>query len=239
MACKLSVFREPRLIDSIEYMLTYKVRFLLAHLFFEALKDKVSAKLIRKTLKELQDDAKEKEPKHALLRRAYDDAMERINGQPVGYKKLANHVLSWIICAKRPLKTIEVQYAWAVKDSEDELDETAIPDAEDMLSVCCGLVVIDKESEIIRLVHYTVQEYFQDTLARWFPTAHLDIANTCISYLSFKDFSGGPVRTFEEARVRLKKPLFTYAVDYWGYHTSTCSSCNPQLLDLLTNSEWV
>jgi len=148
-------------------------------------------------------------------------------------------VLSWIICAKRPLQTIEVQYAWAVKDSEDELDETAIPDVEDMLSACCGLVVIDKESEIIRLVHYTVQEYFQDTLTRWFPTAHLDIASTCISYLLFKDFSGGPVRTFEEARVRLKKPLFTYAVDYWGYHTSTCSSCNPQLLDLLTNSEWV
>jgi hypothetical protein len=34
----------------------------------------------------------------------------------------------------------------------------AIPDAEDMLSVCCRLVVIDKESEIIRLAHYTVQE---------------------------------------------------------------------------------
>ena len=109
-------------------MLTYKFRFLLAHLFFESLKDKVSAKLIRETSKELQNDLQGKEPKLALLRRAYDNAMERINGQPAGYKELANHVLSWIICAKRPLKTKEVQYAWAVKDSEDELDETAIPD---------------------------------------------------------------------------------------------------------------
>jgi len=184
-------------------MLTYKVWFLLAHLFFESLKNKVSAKLIRKTLNELQDDSKGKEPKLALLRRAYDNAMERLDGQQAGHKELASHVLSWIICAKRPLKTIDVQYAWAVKDGEDELDETAIPDAEDMLSACYGLVVIDKKSEIIRFVHYTVQEYFQDTLTRWFPTAHIDIANACVLYLSFKGFSGGPVRTREEARERL------------------------------------
>jgi hypothetical protein len=38
----------------------------------------------------------------------------------------------------------------AVKDSEDdELDITAIPDVEDMLSACFGHVAIDKESEII------------------------------------------------------------------------------------------
>ena len=199
MACKLSVFDEQRVIDRIEHMFAYKFRFLLARLFFESLEHKVSAKRIRETLNKLRKCAQEKESKLALLRLAYDDVMERINGQPADYKELANHVLSWIICAKRPLKTIEVQYAWAVKDSVDELDETAIPEAGDMLSACCGLVVIDKESEIIRLVHYTLQEYLQDSLTRWLPTAHLDIANTCVLYLSFKDFSGGPVKTREEA----------------------------------------
>jgi hypothetical protein len=133
---------------------------------------------------------------------------------------------------------IEVQYAWAAKNSLNKLDETAIPDAEDILSACYGLVVIDKESEVIRLAHYTVQEYFQDALTRWFPNAHRDIANTCVSYLSFEDFSGGPVKTHEEGRERLEKPLFTYAVDYWGHHTSVGSFCTPQLLDLI-NPEWV
>jgi hypothetical protein len=57
-------------------MLTFKARFLLVHLFFEALKEKVSAKLIRKTLNKLAEDSKKKEPKLALLHRAYDDAME-------------------------------------------------------------------------------------------------------------------------------------------------------------------
>lgn len=73
-------------------------------------------------------------------------------------KELANHVLSWIICTKCPLKPIEVQYAWAVEDSKNGIDEAAIPSAEDMLSTCCWLVVIDKKSEIIRLVYHTVQE---------------------------------------------------------------------------------
>jgi FOG: Ankyrin repeat len=239
MACKLSVFDEQRVIDRIEHMFAYKFRFLLARLFFESLEHKVSAKRIRETLNKLRKCAQEKESKLALLRLAYDDVMERINGQPADYKELANHVLSWIICAKRPLKTIEVQYAWAVKDSEDGIDEAAIPEAENMVSVCCGLVVIDKESEIIRLVHYTLQEYFQHTLTRWFTDPHHDIANTCVSYLLFKDFSDGPVRTIKEARERLEKPLFSYSVDYWGHHASVCSACIPRLLNLLTNPGWV
>ncbi|EGS23959.1 uncharacterized protein CTHT_0006690 [Thermochaetoides thermophila DSM 1495] len=116
-------------------ILICKIRFLLAHLFFKSLKNKVSAKRIRETLNKLRENSQEREPKLALLHQAYNDAMDRINGQPDDHKELANHVLSWIICAKRPLKTMEVQYAWAVRESEDEIDETAIPDAEDMLSL--------------------------------------------------------------------------------------------------------
>jgi len=58
MACKSSLFHEPWVIDSTEHILTIKARFLLACLLFESLKDKVSAKLIRKTLNELQNDSK-------------------------------------------------------------------------------------------------------------------------------------------------------------------------------------
>ena len=190
------VFYKPWVIDSIEHMLTCKIRLLLAYFFFESLKNKVSAKRIRETLNKLRNSSQEKERKLALLHQAYNQAMERINGQPDDHKELANHVLSWIICAKRPLKTIEVQYAWAVRDSEDGIDEPAIPDAGDMLSACCGLIAIDKESEIIRPFHYTVQEYFQDTLTRWFPDAYLDIVNTCVSYLLFKNFPSVPMRTY-------------------------------------------
>jgi len=85
------------------------------------------------------------------------DQVTLYNGQPAGCKELADLALSRIICGKRSLKTTDVQYVWAVKASEDELDETAIFDAEDILSARCKLVIIDKESIVIRLFRYTIR----------------------------------------------------------------------------------
>jgi hypothetical protein len=89
--------------------------------------------------------------------------MERINGQKSGFKLLANKVLSWITCAKKPLTTTELQQAIAVGDGDSEVDEDNIPEVESMVSVCAGLVTIDEESNIIRLAHYTTQQYFEQT----------------------------------------------------------------------------
>ncbi len=81
--------------------------------------------------------------------------MERINGQEAGFRLLAKNVLLWIICAKRPLTTSELQHALAVEFGEAKLDINCFPEIKDMISVCARLVTVDKESGIIRLVHYT------------------------------------------------------------------------------------
>jgi hypothetical protein len=124
--------------------------------------------------------------------------MERIKGQKEGFQLLANNVLSWITCAKRPLTTIELQHALAVEIGEPELDEDNLPEIEDMVSVCVGLVTIDEESNIIRLVHYTTQDYFERTQSRWFPNAESDITTTCVTYLLFTAFQPGFCRTDKE-----------------------------------------
>ena len=72
--------------------------------------------------------------------RVYQDAMERINGQVIDFKELARQVLSWIICAKRPLTTLELRHALAVEVGETKLNEHNLPEIEDMVSVCAGLV---------------------------------------------------------------------------------------------------
>jgi len=77
-----------------------------------------------------------------------------------------------------------------------------------------GSLSSTKKAKSFDLFTIQCRNFFQDTLTRWFPTAHQDIANTCVSYLLYKDFSGGPVRTYQEARERLEKLLFSYAVDY-------------------------
>lgn len=87
--------------------------------------------------------------------------MERINGQKEGFQNLVIKVLAWIICIKKPLSTSELQHALAVKVGEAELDRGNLPQIEDIVSVCAGLVTIDEQSNIIRLVHYTTQDYFE------------------------------------------------------------------------------
>jgi hypothetical protein len=114
---------------------------------------------------------------------AYKEAMERIEGQVTDSQKLAKDVLSWITYAKRPLTTSELRHALAVEISESELDEENLPEIEDMVSVCACLVTVDKESDIVWLVHCTTQEYFERTQRERFPNAETNIA-TNLHYLS-------------------------------------------------------
>ena len=146
---------------------------------------------------------------------AYEEAMERIEGQIIDSRELAKQVLSWITCARRPLTSLELQYALAVEVGEPELDEENLPEIEDMVSVCAGLVTVD-EGDIIRLAHYTMQDYFERTQISWFPNAQTDIAMTCVTYLSFDVFAAGFCPTDEEFEARLRLyPLYDYAAQNW------------------------
>lgn len=46
---------------------------------------------------------------------------------------------------------------------QSELDEDNLPEIENTVSVCTGLVTIDEKSNVIYLVHYITQEYFERT----------------------------------------------------------------------------
>jgi hypothetical protein len=180
--------------------------------------------------KKTQGRSTEDEKLEALAN-AYNYAMERINGQKPGFRWLAKKVLSWITCAKRPLTTSEVQHALAVNVDDPELDEENVRTIEDMVSVCAGLVMVDEESSVIRLVHYTTQEYFKRTHATWFPNAEKDITIVCITYISFNVFEAGFCRTDEEFETRLRlNPLYDYAARNWGHHACMSSSPVDQLM---------
>ena len=78
---------------------------------------------------------------------------------------------------------------------------------------------MDEESGVIRLVHYTTQEYFQRTQSRWFPAAEKDITISCTTYLSFNIFAAGSCLTDDAFEERLQSsPLYKYAACNWGHH---------------------
>src|SRR5271154_2141224 len=94
-------------------------------------------KLVRNALKDFQKQklGSGEDKKIQVLAYAYEQTMERINGQKPGLKELAKQVLSWITCAKRPLTTLELQHALGVEVGESELDEENLPELKNMVSV--------------------------------------------------------------------------------------------------------
>lgn len=162
----------------------------------------------------------------------YERAIQRIDSQEEGFRLMARQVLAWITHMKRPLTTAEIQYAVATRTGMTDIDEDFLPEIEDLVSICAGLVTTDEEKGIIRWIHYTTQEYFERKWKIWIPGSQLDIASTCLTYLSFSPFVIGHCPTDEqfEARLRMHR-LFDYAAQYWGYHAGAVETPNSMLLE--------
>lgn len=89
----------------------------------------------------------------------------------------------------------------------------------EIVSACAGLVVVDQESAIVRLVHYTTQKYFERISSRLNPDGQLEIAKTCLTYLSFNVFKSGSCATDQEFEERLcQHELLDYAAKHCGEH---------------------
>ena len=168
------------------------------------------------------------------LDETYKQAMERIESQGGGFRELAKRVLSWIIHAKRVLTTAELQHAVAVEPGKPNLNRKFIPSIEIIVSICAGLVTVDAQSDTIRLVHLTTQEYFEQTQKDWFPNAEIDITETCVTYLSFNIFEQGYCRTEGEFEERLQSNhLYKYAAQNWGHHARKASTPCQEGMDFL------
>ncbi|RTE69030.1 hypothetical protein BHE90_016591 [Fusarium euwallaceae] len=195
--------------------------FLLAQLYLGLLSDKLTPNDTRSTIESFQKQGQGsgEDQKVQVLAHAYGQAMERINGQMPGKKELAMKVLLWITCAKRQLTTLELRHALATKTGKSELDYGDLPHIGDMVSVCAGLVTVDEDSGIIRLVHYTTQDYLKRTQTRWFRDAESVITATCVNYLSFIVFETGFCTTDHKFKQRLRSnPFYDYAARNWGHH---------------------
>jgi ankyrin repeat protein len=173
--------------------------------------------------------------KQALLRldkgakgldRTYEQAMERIKGQGTENWELAKRAMAWIVYSKRPLLTKELQHALAVRPetrATRKLDPSFLPSVRVLLSLCAGLVTIDEGSGIIRLVHFTAQEFFMRN--KTFSQAQSFITETCVTYLSFEAFASGFCRTDKEFEERLQlHELYNYAAHNWGHHARKSSA---------------
>ncbi|KAJ4859583.1 ankyrin repeats (many copies) domain-containing protein [Trichoderma breve] len=161
----------------------------------------------------------------------------RFNTEISKQAQLAKSVLSWLTFAKRPMRVDELQQALGVEPGESSFDKRNMPDIELMVSVCAGLVTIDNGSNIIRLVHYTTQEYFQRSYEEWLPGPQSVITVTCVTYLSYEvfEFTTDDNRDYIAA---LLEPyaFYDYARLYWGDHARENSVPIKAVMEFLKNA---
>ena len=153
------------------------------------------------------------------LQSTYDDAMKRIESQMKRHQDRAKLVLSWLVHARRPLTATELQHALAVYPEDTDLDDSAIYPEDALTQYCMGLVTVEKPSNIVRLVHATIREYFESSRNNIFPNAERDIAIVCLTYISFNVFTRNPCLNRDEVKIRSKQhPLLDYAARHLSEH---------------------
>ncbi|KAL8756169.1 MAG: hypothetical protein Q9199_003121 [Rusavskia elegans] len=206
--------KKPKLIALAIDTITVSSRgmFLLARLHLDSVAKATSAAALKASLQRL--------PRQ--LSTTYDEALRRIEDQDDEHAALAKKVLAWILYASRSLTIVELQHALAAESTEPPqgFDEEFIINPDDIIYSCAGLITLDKKTNVIRMVHYSAQEYFSANRQAHFPRGHEDIATVCLKYLSSNLFSSGRRKDKQEVRTQCAdNPFLDYAGRFWGYHT--------------------
>ncbi|KAL8758457.1 MAG: hypothetical protein Q9199_001475 [Rusavskia elegans] len=179
-------------------------------------------KLLKKALEKLSTD----------LNVLYDEALLRIESQTQDDRVLAKKALRWVAYTYRPLKAKALQEALAIEPGDLDFDVDAIPRIGLILDVCAGLLIYDEENEIVRLVHYTAQDYFDALASSKFDEAHVLIASDCVVYLDYGCFQNPQASiNNKKSKTSNAKPknqdeqysfhLFGYACTFWARHAMT------------------
>jgi ankyrin repeat protein len=174
----------------------------------DSLATKSSVKAIREALKVIP----------RKLEETYDLVLQRISDQNEDDANLARRLLSWLTYSVRPLTVVELQHALAIEPGQDHLDSDSLIDEEIMLSVCAGIVTIEDESNLMRFIHYTTQEYLERIRDARFPTARLEITETCIQYLQQEGLNSEHLDYAQVVECIQTFPFYKYAALNWGAH---------------------
>lgn len=191
----------------------------------------VSPKALRTALKQLPTGHDQ----------AYGDIIRGIDHEKTqAQRDLAHRALEWLTRAKRALTLCELRHAFAVEldSAGNYLDEENLPEEDELVSACARLVIVDKASGIIRLVHYTAQDFFNKTQEQVFSGDERGITSICLKYLSFEGLSGF-CNSDDEYESRLRRnPFYSYAAQNWGHHAlnSDTSQILDRILQLLGDS---
>ena len=157
----------------------------------------------------------------------YEHMLKRIRRQSESKVRLAMDVLMWASYSKRPLSLDELRQALAVKSGMKSLDARLLPSPKTLVDVCAGLIIVEEESNTVRLIHYTLKEFLQSHLGQ-LGNPNIHMAQVCLNYLLFDDFKRDVESFYELERLKQNMPFLSYAANHWGHHVSAelCKSAD-------------
>ncbi|KAI0506304.1 ankyrin repeat-containing domain protein [Xylaria bambusicola] len=146
---------------------------------------------------------------------------DRVKTQP--RNKIALNAIQWVSCAYRPLQVPELLEALSIRDGDSNLDPTGIVAINRIIQAAGGLLVLDIESNVVRLVHDSLRDYIDRNQERILGTPHFHILTTLATYLNFDAFDNKPGRVIPEnwLDIELLKgdhKLLGYACCHWNHH---------------------
>jgi Ankyrin repeats (many copies) len=149
------------------------------------------------------------------LKFAYDATIQRIRAQGEGRSRRAFEVMKWVMLAKRPLASAEIEHAVSIEIGSKDIDLDDLVSAVDLATLCAGLVIVD-QNDRFRFSHQTVSEYLSTNHGHASEDQRKSVADCCITYLMYDTFSKGPCSDLAEFRDRLSRyPLYVYSSCYW------------------------
>jgi len=122
----------------------------------------------------------------------------------------------------------ELCHALAVEIGETDFDPENVPSIGTLLDCCQGLITVDAEASVVRLIHYTVQEYLCGHQGL-FRKPHLMLSETCLTYLNSRQVKNLKPHSLS---VSQNMPFLKYSSRYWGIHMNRDLSDHAKTLAL-------
>lgn len=204
------------------------IRFLHAALQLDALCDRLSSQEVKNTLEAFP----------STIEDVYHHTWDRISNQSPNQVSVAKTMLIWVLHAAGSMTVEELERAMATSPTSHKCEASHVVHWTTLLSLCRGLVTIEEESKIVRLVRMlpffktplvralihlstdsTAKDILEGLLHESFPHPHSLLAAVCITYLTRRGFQNTTIDSKEEFVAALEKdPLLAYTSEAWAYH---------------------
>lgn len=157
------------------------------------------------------------------------------------YQKL----LRWLVRSNRSLTLDELAECIGIDLDEDNesMDFDSVETYPRNLLKRCGSLLTVSDDGRVSLAHYTIKEFLTSESARTnLKTFYVgkedveaELAQTCLTYLCYSDFTAGVVAEKDTLLDTLDKYKFLeYASKNWGMHTQNASGMEANLVDIVT-----